>query len=154
MTCRVLPITGLIAHLGVEATSFLLHRLTRAGSDFHRKLTTWLYTSAARPTENDGHIAVVLDHGEVVGWARTERWSEPLGLDGSVIHWDTLEAFVAPEYRLRGIAAFAAAGLYTGALHDEGLGVAVFRPSMMLVAKRAGLCPTLFEARGGKWVRS
>lgn len=154
MTSHVLPITDLIGTLGVGTTSFLLHRLTWPGSDFHKKLTTWLHTSSARPSENDGHIAVVLDHGEVVGWTRTERWSEPLGADGSVMHWDTLESFVAPEYRMRGIAAFAASGLYAGVLHDNGLGVAVFRPAMMLVARRAGLYPTLFDHVDDKWVRA
>lgn len=153
MTCCILPIADLVTTLGHEQASFLLHRLTRSGSDFGRKLTTWLYTTA-KPTPADGTIAVVTDHGEVVGWARTERWSEPLDEAGAVLHWDTLEAFVAPEYRSRGVAAFAAAGLYASLLHDSGCNVAVFRPVMLLVARRAGFIPTLFEKRDGKWVRS
>ena len=155
MTCRILPITDMIPTLGHEQSSLLLHRLTRPGSDFHRKLTTWLYTSV-KATPADGTIAVVADHGEIVGWARTERWSEPLDSrqDGAVMHWDTLEAFVEPTYRSRGIAAFASAGLYATALHDAVRTVAVFRPSMLLVARRAGLCPTLFERREGVWVKA
>lgn len=163
MTCRILRTRDIIEQLGVGVTTFLLHSLTRPGSDFHRKLTTWLYTPA-RPTRADGDIAVVFDQGEVVGWARTERWSEPMGdaavghvllnADGATIHWDTLEAFVAPEYRGRGVAAFAASGLYASVLHDTGLGVAVFRPSMILVARRAGLHPTLFEMVKGRWVQA
>jgi len=153
MNCRTIPITDLVETIGHEQASLLLHRLTRSGGDFARKLTTWLYTTA-KPTPADGTIAVVADHGEVVGWARTERWSEPLGEAGSVLHWDTLEAFVAPEYRSRGVAAFAAAGLYAASLHDCGCTVAVFRPVMLLVARRAGFIPTLFERRDGKWVQS
>ena len=153
MNCRTIPITDLVATIGHEQASLLLHRLTRSGGDFARKLTTWLYTTA-KPTPADGTIAVVTDHGEVVGWARTERWSEPLDEAGAVLHWDTLEAFVAPEYRSRGVAAFAAAGLYAASLHDCGCTVAVFRPVMLLVARRAGFIPTLFERRDRKGVRS
>jgi GNAT superfamily N-acetyltransferase len=153
VTCRTVHITDLVSTIGFDRASMILHRLTRNGSDFARKLTTWLYTSS-KPTPNDGVIAVVEDYGEVIGWARTERWSEPLDEAGSVMHWDTLEAFVAPEYRSRGVAAFAASGLYATALHDGTSSVAVFRPAMLLVARRAGFVPTLFDRRDGRWVRS
>lgn len=152
MTTHTIPIVDLVATIGQGASGFLLHKLTKPGSDFHRKLTTWLYTPA-RPTSADGVISVVLDHGEVVGWARTERWSEPLGAD-AVIHWDTLEAFVAQEYRGRGVAALAASGLYASRLHDGSNLVAVFHPAMLLTARRVGLSPTLFSNVDGKWVRA
>jgi len=91
-----------------------------------------------------------MDDAEVVGWARTERWIESTGLE-----YDTLEAFVRPERRLQGIAAFAAAGIYSSIssdLLDDGFAVAVFHPHMMLVARRAGFSPTLFERDGkGGW---
>ena len=87
---------------------------------------------------------VAIDQGEIVGWARTERWSG----------YDTLEAFVAEDYRLRGVASFAACGLYASVLHDEGGTVAVFAPKMLLVARRAGFWPVLFEKVDGKWVRA
>ena len=92
----------------------------------------------------------VLDDEVVVGWARTEQW-----YDGNGIPFDTLEAFVRPERRMRGIAAFAASGLYSAVFHASGCAVAVFSPYMMLVARRAGLFPTLFERDGnGHWRRA
>lgn len=152
MICRILDIPTLVATAKPEAT-FILHHLTRPESDFSKKLTSWLYTPV-RPGPGDGHIAIVLDHGEVVGWARTERWTERFS-DGSGLTWDTLEAFVARDCRSRGVAAFAAAGLYASTLHDTGCNVAVFAPSMLMVAKRAGLLPTLFERDGrGGWRES
>ena len=123
---------------------FVRNKLTKPGSDFQWKLTRLLYGEAVSSSD-DGHIAIVLDQGEIVGWARTEYWQAH----------DTLEAFVAPDYRLRGIAAFAASGLYAGVLHDEGGTVAVFHPHMLLVARRAGLFATLYQKNPrGEWVKA
>lgn len=124
----------------IHDAEYIREYLTRPGSDFRKKLTGWL-TGETRPTTDDGHIAIVEDQGEIIGWARTERWWHGQDL------YDTLEAFVAKEYRRRGIAAFAAAGLASRYLAEEGGAVAVFRPQMILVAKRAGLHPKLFELR-------
>lgn len=133
--------------------TFIMHQLVRRDSDFARKLTLWLYTPMT-PGDADGSISVVYDLGEAVGWARTERWTERFG-DGSGLTWDTLEAFVASEYRNRGVASFAACGLYASRMHDNGCNVAVFAPSMLLVARRAGLFPTLFNREAaGVWRRS
>ena len=139
MTCTTLPIAGFIAS---PAAAFVREHLTKPCSDFQWKLDAWLVGSLT-PTDADGHIALVEDQGEVVGWARTEQWSD----------CDTLEAFVAPPYRRRGIAAFAASGLYSAVLHDNGGTVAVFHPHMLLVARRAGFFPTLFQKEGGQWFR-
>ena len=142
MTCEILTLAEFVES-GSPAL-FVRNKLTKPGSDFQWKLTRLLHKEA-EPTSADGHIALVFDHGEIVGWARTERWKD----------YDTLEAFVAPDYRLRGIAAFAAAGLYAGVLHDGGGTVAVFHPHMLLVARRAGFYPRLFEKNHrGEWVRA
>jgi hypothetical protein len=129
-----------------SAAEYVRDHLTKPGSDFQRKLTAWL-DGSSKPKKSDGHIALVEDQGEIVGWARTEPWS-----DGQVLY-DTLEAYVAKPYRLRGIAAFAACGIYSAVLHDNDGTVAVFHPHMLLVARRAGLWPTLFEKEGGQWRR-
>jgi hypothetical protein len=69
--------------------------------------------------------------------------------------YDTLEAFVRPERRLQGVAVFAAAGLFSAVLRDDGGTVAVFHPHMLLVARRAGFWPVLFERDGqGGWRRA
>jgi len=157
MHCLIHPATQLPEH----AAEWLRDRLTKPGSDFQRKLGAWL--RGLKPEEADGHIAIASDHGEIVGWCRTESWTErtnPVFLDqgGPAYCWDatvhdTLEAFVAPEYRGRGIAAWCAAGLAAALLTGKGANVAVFHPHMLLVARRAGLHPTLFQKRGDEWAR-
>lgn len=114
--------------------------LTRPGSEFEQKL---------RAGKATGLVAMVEEHGRPVGWARTEEWKDP----ATGHQWDTLEAFVSEEQRMRGVAAFAASGLVSSYFIDFGTAVAVFRPSMMLVAKRVGLHPTLFTRSGDSWVK-
>jgi hypothetical protein len=138
ITCTALPLAELAIYAPLRR--LIRDELTKPGSDFHK----------AVETKTDGQIAVVWVDSRAVGWARTEQW-----YDGSGTQYDTLEAFVRPEHRLQGIAALAAAGLYTAALRDAGGTVAVFNPHMLLVARRAGLWPTLFERDGrGGWRRA
>jgi hypothetical protein len=119
--------------------------LTKPGSDFHRAIDT----------KTDGHIAVVFDGETIVGWARTEYWSAGDDGAGGQVMYDTLEAFVRPERRLQGVAVFGAAGIYSSVLHENGGVVAVFHPHMLLVARRAGFWPVLFERDGaGGWRRA
>lgn len=142
MTCEIISLADLVA--SADVALFVRNKLTKPGSDFQWKLTRLLH-GEVESASDDGHIALVLDQGEVVGWARTERWTA----------YDTLEAFVAPGYRLRGIAAFAASGLYASVLHDAGDAVAVFHPHMLLVARLAGLFATLFQKNPrGEWVKA
>jgi hypothetical protein len=140
VNCTILP----IADLDVIDINWIVMRLTKPDSDFQRALL-----SGRRP----GEIAIVRDQGEIVGWARTEAWVESRG--GDEYSWDTLEAFVAREYRRRGVAAFAAAGL-AAARDSLGQHIAVFHPHMLLVARRAGFHPTLFAKQDvveTKWSR-
>ena len=73
---------------------FIADHLTRPESEFQRALLNGGLT---------GTIAICLDQGEIVGWARSEVWQ---GIP-------TLEAFVSPAYRRRGMATLCAAGLRT-----------------------------------------
>lgn len=140
LTARELFTTGLAGRL-------FMSRLYRDGSDFSRTLASF-FDARELPAESEGHIALVFDGDDIVGWARTERWRYS---DESV--YDTLEAFVHPNYRLGGIASFASCGLVSSVLRENGGTVAVFHPHMLLVARRAGLWPTLFSKEDGKWVR-
>lgn len=142
MTCTILTARIFAA----SAAEYVRDHMTKAGSDFQKKLTAWL-DGSSKPKKSDGHIALVEDHGEIVGWARTERWF----VDDTI--YDTLESYVAKPYRRRGLAAFAASGLCSAVLHDNGGTVAVFHPHMLLVARRAGLWPTLFQKEAGQWRR-
>jgi len=148
LTCTILDAFDFWA----SSAKYVRDHLTKQGSDFRKKITSWMYGESL-PTESDGHIALVEDRGEIIGWARTEQWSAGSDGAGGFVLYDTLEAFVAEPYRRRGIAAFAASGLYSAVLHDNGCTVAVFHPHMLLVARRAGLWPTLFEKEDGQWHR-
>jgi hypothetical protein len=112
---------------------FIADHLTRAGSDFQRAL---LYGEPA------GTIAICLDQGEILGWARTEIWQ----------NLPTIEAFVATAYRRRGVATLCVAGLVAAGVfvdHDE---VAVFRPSMASLARRLGIPFVEFDRKpDGSW---
>ena len=151
MTCETMTLAELVS--SADLALFVRNKLTKPGSDFQWKLTRLLH-GVAVASEQDGSIALVLDQGEVVGWARTEYWAS-FDDDSDGLSHDTLEAFVAPGYRLRGIAAFAASGLYASVLHDQGAAVAVFHPHMLLVARRAGFWPTLYQKnQRGEWVKA
>lgn len=149
MRCRI--VTGDAFYQDEPHRLFVARKLCKPGSAFQRRLLD------ASPL--DGHIALVEDFGETIGWARTEPWAEPDldavagGFPSAMLHWSTLEAFVARDYRGRGVATFAAAGLLATAVFDDP-GVAVFAPSMMLLARRVGLLPTLFREAGERWVRA
>jgi predicted GNAT family acetyltransferase len=126
-------------HLDRHDLSWIRRKLTHPGSDFNVAL-------AAR--SHKGRIAVVRDMGEIVGWCRSEEWRDADG-----VAWNTLEAFVSDGYRMRGIASLAAKALCADFLHDTDGAVAVFAPAMMLVARSAGLMPTLFR-KDTTWIRA
>jgi len=117
-----------------DTLSAIAASFTKPGSDFNKKLT-----SGQPLGVYDGLIAVVRSRTEILGWARSETWQR----------WDTLESFVSPSHRGRGIAAFAASGLRSTYNHTAE--VAVFHPHMLLVAKRAGFRPILFHKEGDQW---
>lgn len=124
--------------LDATTRAFLVTHATRDGSDFQRTLASQLTA--------DGTIALVYDQGEIIGWSRCERWEDK----SSHLVWDTLESFVRPEWRGRGVASFAATGLRASGVIPTQF-VAVFRPAMLLVASRAGLTPVLFELVDNQW---
>jgi hypothetical protein len=144
MNVEVLPLASFARKF--EDVTFVRDHLTRPGSDFFRALNRWIVAADLPPRHDDEPlIALVRDHGEIVGWARTETW-----LDGARVQWPTLEAFVSTTHRRRGIAALASMALASARLYSHH--VAVFRPLMLTVAARAGLKPTLFvQASDGYW---
>lgn len=143
MNCTTITAESLSRDL--DSMTTLFRRLTKPGSDFNKKLHRWMTVTPAVP--EDGSIAIVRDDDEIVGWCRTETWAPDS-------RWDTLEAFVEPAHRKRGVAAFAAAGLVASRRLCDGMQVAVFAPPMLLLARRAGLHPVLFlKDAAGKWVR-
>jgi hypothetical protein len=119
--------------LSVSERRFIIDHLTREDSDFQKALVSG---------DPPGSIAICLDMGEIIGWARTEKWGGH----------DTLEAFVQHQYRRRGIARFCAAGLVASNAFRGGRSVAVFRDSMLHLARGVGLEPLLFGRQpDGSW---
>jgi len=126
------------ARLRITERNFIADHLTWPGSDFQRAIL-------AGGGSLTGTIAICLDQGEIIGWARTEIWD---GLP-------TLEAFVSPAYRRRGVATLCAAGLRTEGVFRDYEFVAVFRTTMALLASRLGLLYAAFDrAPDGSWVEA
>lgn len=141
MTCTVLTAAEFAKDR--EAMLWIADRLSRHGSDWQEKIRYWL--AGHLPQVGDGMIAIVRDFGEIVGWARTEEWHQKR----------TLEAFVAEEHRRKGVAVFATSGLCAAGAFDPTRHVAVFRETSMLkLAGRCRLFPTLYSLRGAEWVRA
>jgi len=112
---------------------FIADHLTRPESEFQRSLMDGTVT---------GTIAICLDQGEIIGWARTEAWQ---GIP-------TLEAFVSPAYRRRGVATLCAAGLRTEGVFRDYEFIGVFRPTMVSLASRLGLLYASFDRKpDGTW---
>jgi hypothetical protein len=130
MDCFTLP----TMKLRPTERRFIAQHLTRPGSDFQKALEGGAVA---------GTIAIALDQGEIVAWARTEPWRD----------WPTLEAFVAPAYRGRRLATWCAMGLAVAGVFKKSHHTAVFRPSMIPVATDAGLLPLLFRKEGQEWTR-
>lgn len=119
--------------LTASERAFLVEHLTRPHSDFAKALEAGT---------QKGSICLCLDQGEIVGWARSEDWES----------WPTLEAFVRPQWRERGVASLCAAGLRASNVYgNSGRYCAVFRPPMLAVAARAGLAAILFTHSKDGW---
>jgi hypothetical protein len=148
MKCTIIPTEKLVADETIRL--IVANTLCKPASIFRRRLL------AGEPI--DGFIAVIEDFGELIGWARTEPWHEETEESWRTIPitlpWNTLEAFVKQDYRGRGLATFAAAGLVTLPTFQSDNTASVFAPSMMLLAKRVGLQPTLFREESERWVRA
>jgi hypothetical protein len=120
---------------------WIAKHMTRDGSDFQKAIQTCSLSGA-------GKIALVVEHGEIVSWTRSEMWTDP----GTQIDYMTLEAFTLPAHRSQGNVKLGAK-----ALADDGwlvldAPVAVFRVTMLDVARGAGCTnATYFFCDEGKW---
>lgn len=121
------------ARLRQSERKFIADHLTRSGSDFQTALLTG---------EPAGTIAICLDQGEIIGWARSEIWQK----------LPTIEAFVSTAYRRRGVATLCVAGLQAEGVFVDHREAAVFRPSMASLAARLGIPCIAFDRKpDGAW---
>jgi hypothetical protein len=115
---------------------FIADHLTWPESEFQGALIAGTVT---------GTIAICLDQGEIIGWARSEIWQDI----------PTLEAFVWPAYRRRGVATLCAAGLRTEGVFRDYEFIGVFAPAMVSLACRLGLLYASFDRKpDGTWRES
>ena len=127
--------------LDVVQRRWIARHMTRDGSDFQKAIQTCSLSGA-------GKIALVVKHGEIVSWTRSEMWTDPK----TQIDYMTLEAFTLPAHRRNGYVKLGAAAL----AEDEWLRLnepmAVFRMRMWEVAKGVGCTDvTYFFCDEGKW---
>lgn len=121
------------ARLRQSERKFIADHLTRPNSDFQ---------TALLKGDPAGTIAICLDQGEIIGWARSEIWQE----------LPTIEAFVSTAYRRRGVATLCVAGLVAEGVFVDHHEVAVFRPSMASLAARLGIPCVAFDRKpDGAW---
>jgi len=102
-----------------------------------------VFQAALRARNASGDIAYCRDQGEIIGWARTEWWRG----------YQTLEAFVSPAYRGRGVSVACAQALIASGAITRGSLVAVFREPMDVLAGRCGLRAEVFALEGSQWNR-
>lgn len=125
------------AFLRPSEKAWIASRLTRPGSDFQKALESG---------EPQGWISIALDKGVIIGWARTGRWED----------FDTLEAFVDPALRGRGVATWCAMGLVASGVFTTSKDryVAVFRRPMIKLAIKVGMKPVICDRlENGLWTR-
>jgi hypothetical protein len=129
MNFHVLPARRLCG----SERKFIVDHLSRPGSDFQKSLLD---------STQKGSIAICLDHGEIIGWARTEEWH---GLP-------TLEAFVATAYRRRGVAKACASCLLAEGSLARDVRTAVFTKQMTALAEKLGMLWSQFDRKpDGTW---
>lgn len=138
MNCTIQPLRS----IDEEDISFIYRRLTRAGSDFQAKLSRGVFG------DDDGVIAIVRDAGEIVAWARTGKWRDPM--DAAV--YDTLEAFTRIEWRRRGVCRYAVSGLVAAAAF--GSPVAVFNTRMAAICRRLEVAFVEYQMQRAGWTRA
>lgn len=136
MNCTIQP----LCLIDDDDAAFIYDHACKKGSDFSRKI------ASGALTPSDGVIAIVADQGEIIGWARTEHWTDADGRE-----WPTLEAFTRPEYRRRGVCRYAVAGLVADRWVDRA--VAVFDPRMADLCRHLRIDCCEFHLENGVWVR-
>ena len=138
MNCTV----TLLKDLDESDVHFIVESACKANSDFQGKLCGKVLD------EDDGWIAIVRDQGEIVGWARTEKWHDKT----PGCEYDTLEAFVRDEWRRRGVCQFAATGLLADGRIDRGP-VAIFSNSLVQTCRRMAVrfVGYQFDFNLGEW---
>lgn len=107
MNCTVLPLRD----LDEEDRHFIVGNACKPNSDFLAKLIDKTLD------DRDGWIGIVRDQGEIVGWARTEKWEDK----DSGKEFETLESFTRHQWRRRGVCKYAISGLLAaGKIDWEG----------------------------------
>ena len=87
-------------------------------------------------------IALIWLDGVLAGWVGTRPWPEKF--KGEPITAQTVECFVAPEFRRRGLAKLGLQALITGGKINRNDFVAVYAPEVVPIAEQCGCRVVLF----------
>lgn len=87
-------------------------------------------------------IALIWLDGVLAGWVGTRPWPEKF--KGEPVTAQTVECFVAPEFRRRGLAKLGLQALITGGKINRNDFVAVYAPEVVPIAEQCGCRVVLF----------
>lgn len=117
----------------------IVKRLTHDDSEFQREIAAILDGDGSSATP----IALCHSRGCLVGWACSHLWREQ----------QTLEMFVDPLHRKRGIATALAAFLRSAGVIDPAARLAVFSAHTSRIAARLGFGDVWrYESSGDDWL--
>jgi hypothetical protein len=139
MNCTVLPLRD----LDESDRHCIIESACKPNSDFQAKLCDKILD------DRDGWIAIVRDQGEIVGWARTEKWCDK----DSGEEFDTLESFTRHRWRRRGVCKYAVAGLLAAGKIDRGP-LAIFSSMMIGTCRVFGIRWEGYENVRDCWVKT
>lgn len=100
------------------------------------------YLNPIRGPHPDMSLALVRYNGELVGWVGTRLWPERF--KGDRVTAQTVECFVAPEHRRRGIARLGLQALVSAGYVDKTAPVSVYAPEVVGLATQCGCRIVLF----------
>jgi L-amino acid N-acyltransferase YncA len=129
-TAEVTAIYSRLSHKNSKSTSSIKPELER------RYLTL---TTGRHP---DMSVALIRYNEELVGWVGTRPWPEKF--KGDRIVAQTVECFVAPEHRRRGIARLGLQALVSAGYIDKNAPVSVYAPEVVSLATQCGCRVVLF----------
>jgi hypothetical protein len=130
-----------INKLGLVDVTAIYTRLSRpdsiSGSSIQKELEKrYLAKDASTEQQPKMAIAIIWLDDTLVGWVGTRPWPEKF--KGKPVTAQTIECFVDPEFRRRGIAKLGVQALIAANALDKNELVSVYAPEVVELARRCG----------------
>ncbi|NDD52273.1 GNAT family N-acetyltransferase [bacterium] len=94
------------------------------------------YFNAERGPHPEMALAIIWFDGTLVGWVGTRPWPEKF--KGDLITAQTVECFVDPDYRRRGLGRLGLQALICAGFMDKTKPVSVYEPEVVKLAEQCG----------------